>query len=70
MKRDSAGLTIKVPYSSGWVIVSTDSGEIKAHAKNFADIVAKGDKLPGTNYAILSASKSYHGHVMITLVGK
>lgn len=70
MNRKSSGLTIKVPYSSGWVVVSTSSGQVKEHAKSFADIVAKADNLSATNHVIMAASKSYRGHIMVALTHK
>lgn len=59
--------TIKVPYSSGWVVVSLDTHKVKAHAKTFAQIVAKSEKLDPSTHAIMAAAASYHGHVMITV---
>lgn len=65
-------MTIKVPYASGWVVVSTGSGKIEAHAKEFADIVAKAEKLPGgsSDHAIMAAAKSYHNHIMVVMKRK
>ncbi len=65
MKKRVPGLTIKVPYSSGWVVVSTSSGKIEAHAKEFTDIVAMAEKLPGDSgdHTIMAAAKSYHNYI-------
>ncbi len=54
---------LKVPHSSGWILISPDHSKIYTHAKTFPKIVEKAQKFPSDSI-IMAAAKSYHHHIM------
>ncbi|OGD01603.1 hypothetical protein A3H89_05375 [Candidatus Amesbacteria bacterium RIFCSPLOWO2_02_FULL_48_11] len=58
-------LVLKVPYKTGWILISNDTMEIKAHAKKFSDIVTKANVFDPNKHSILAAAESYHNHLML-----
>lgn len=55
---------LKVPYSSGWILVTQDHSKILAHAKTFPSIIKKAEEIGNKNSSILAAAKTYHNFVM------
>ena len=61
---------LKVPYKSGWILVSNDTLKIKAHTKSFSEIVVKSQKLNPQKHFIMAAADSYQNYLMAILKTK
>ena len=55
--------SLKVPYLSGWILVTQDHSKILAHSQTFPGIIKKAEKIGDKNSSILAAARSYRYHL-------